>query len=1154
MQQGDRIHHIATGDAAVLRASHVFPTVADALAQVLHVGLPALEYGIALHLSTGARCGASDVAVTLSLPSLAWDITRATTLCTPCDVAASRRRHDACHGRVPLDLFEQLAAVCEELRVEAQLCVNAATATDGGNSSRSVEHGQCHREGLGESVSARQDTITLLPVLHWRRGVALAPGAATIRYPEPAQCRGAQVRLVTQCRVRGLFFNMAVRRAPFACLLECTRSVACGGSSEKPRRSDPAPLAEAHNNGADLPFRRAPVGNTASAARARREQQQHILTACFQAAVCTVLAPLYLGDAGTEDRDRTQPSCVAEDPLARQPAARFTLTFTHDELDGSLWVEGCSTAHALRQRRSASAPRTDAHPLRSLSGGDEAARPAATLRADGYGVFTGTIRVAQVAARATGQRWHRTAGGRTAQLLCDAFDIRLPPTCLPRGGGFYRTHNAGTAHPTHVAAGGDLLEVVVRRGTFAVLFWVPPGSSQLHPATAAAVGAVPARSAATLIGCSPTDASVMILVRRLLPTTPSPVAAGEASRSSLGAAATCSGEFCVLEPTHWAYDVVASLTQRQQHVRRRGHGPSSVVAPVFIFADAAFVPEHLYQARHRCRDDSTSAYHRFAGLFASALERANGRSSDGPGAQGAAAGCAGRWEVMRDDSGSASVVAAQAGATFSSAAAACCAGAPLQLQTAQVEARLRYLSQSLLEAAGGSGALPRRPPCAAAGTTPSGGLHHVRLRPASILLAGRGGWNAAAATAPSGPRRTPVSLDPHLHRVLIEEEAVLASNPSTRTQSGGRGAAAAPSRDASAAAAGLARMRRLLDTGRGSVLRQLPRAFALPAAWRPPAAPHASAAPVSDEGGRPPAPAPAAPHSLPPIGAALTSRVSVTQWARKFVVLASPREGAAAAAAAAAPTSSACTPHARQWWVADQHAVHERVRLEFFLCFADTYVCHPEMPPVWRSGGAARAEAVAGGGRAAAPSCEAREALQRRHRIARLLRSLAEPRERGTPSPGRAVGCGSPIPAAGAAAQSFRVSLPADLRCRVAAVEPHLRQWGWRLEHVGCSAAVVAWPRLEVEGVVRHVASLEALRHTVEELEAVGSAAASCPLLVPSVFLEFFVSRSCRGAVMFGDRLQPSAARCMMAALDCVEQYYVCSHGRPSFAQLRARV
>ena len=397
--------------------------------------------------------------------------------------------------------------------------------------------------------------------------------------------------------------------------------------------------------------------------------------------------------------------------------------------------------------------------------------------------------------------------------------------------------------------------------------------------------------------------------------------------------------------------------------------------------------------------------------------------------------------------------------------------------------------------------------------------------------------------AAARPRRTPVSLHPKLAEIIKEEKeesAAQAKRASAmmKKASNGEGQTRLAEEE-------LARMRHLLDTGRGSVLRQLPRACNPPQSWTP----------VEQKGGS------LCGHAAaPPIAAGTLASISVVPWARKFILLAqpacdpttpgprlnSPREcdgyekagktegvlsavlpfDASAASSTTLPAFTVACPRQQRWWLLDQHAVHERVRLEFFLCFADTYVCHPELQETvsqthhntsaWK--GKKRSGAT-GAAIAAVLSSHARHALERRQRHMQLLRRLE--------TDGSVALFSNPF-------SSFTAVIPVAWRVRVSLLEPHLRQW---------------------EGFEHSVASLQGLMDTVEEMEAHGGAsvapsALTAPLVIPSVFLRFFVSRSCRGAVMFGDAVTAAAARHMVAALACVEQYYVCSHGRPSFASL----
>ncbi|KEG15061.1 hypothetical protein DQ04_00201140 [Trypanosoma grayi] len=249
----------------------------------------------------------------------------------------------------------------------------------------------------------------------------------------------------------------------------------------------------------------------------------------------------------------------------------------------------------------------------------------------------------------------------------------------------------------------------------------------------------------------------------------------------------------------------------------------------------------------------------------------------------------------------------------------------------------------------------------------------------------------------------------------------------------------------------------------------------------------------------------------------------IAQWDRKFLLLCMGGPGMPHSNAlvdesvylslsqCATKTSRASLP--ARLYLVDQHAVHERLRLEFFLSFAESYVQH------------------------------------------------------------------------GSAPASFTVEVPADICRDVVTYEAMLKRWGWRFAHsngaVGAASfshtpvrrvSVTCWPRLVVEGHALLLDSVEALRATVEEFaivlpptSTVAAPRADCrhskcgeeprnyKSAVPSVILQFLVKRSCRGAVMFGDRLSRVDAEKLIEALQAVEQYTVCSHGRPAFAAVRSR-
>ncbi|RNF00440.1 hypothetical protein TraAM80_07619 [Trypanosoma rangeli] len=206
-------------------------------------------------------------------------------------------------------------------------------------------------------------------------------------------------------------------------------------------------------------------------------------------------------------------------------------------------------------------------------------------------------------------------------------------------------------------------------------------------------------------------------------------------------------------------------------------------------------------------------------------------------------------------------------------------------------------------------------------------------------------------------------------------------------------------------------------------------------------------------------------------------------------------------------------------YIVDQHALHERLRLEFFMATAESYVQHHTVP------------------------------------------------------------------------LAFHVPIPDDIRHDVTAYESVLATWGWRFAHgssqcggSGCTkastsnhtqavrycVAVLQWPHILLEGHSLHLDTMENLRITVEELLTVlpprhPSAAGGAEVardgnwtgqdagarVLPSAVLRFLITRSCRGAVMFGDSLHAAAVEQLIDALQAVAQYTLCSHGRPSFAVIR---
>ncbi|CAM37885.1 conserved hypothetical protein [Leishmania braziliensis MHOM/BR/75/M2904] len=1298
----EHIQRLASHDAAVLRASHEFPTFTDAFACVAQVGLPVLEAEASRILfSYYGKEASHNMEVSLCLPALAWDITRTCILpitdevrrraevavegngTLPSAAAGTGKRSHAALQPDGLELFGRLAAICADVSVSVRMEVVESAAVEGKvcpaevfASGREAGGGAAARPSY-ESHSCLL-VLDLVPETRWHCGqqMPLVEKHArrrrhASRYPschdsssgsssrdsfsdisDGARERCNSVHLITVCRVRGLFYNLPVRQIPYVALIgTCSFSIltgsssGCGGPCKTLSDRDREELLHRRSSGAC---------KSASAMRARREEQQHLLAVVFQTAVCTLLAPLYL--TGTPlDASADKGASIARHSLPAQSVSGFSAKMIAEyDFCGDASIARGMPAETLPLHplslstplRCVSAPRVgsdrgDIHP--------DSAWAAAGLRVDRHGLYSGALWVHQASREVDigGKAGHRrTRGEATARRLCRAFGAPLPdPSSAPSSSATRAQRRAGRSRsfsstaaswkgsgktPEETLAEGVLTEVVVRPGHFVVLFLTPP------PLGATAV---PARETPYTVESHPFapfperhGTLFMILVRDCQA---HPLEDDDCrGRSAPLSSALCPTHCRVLEPTHWAYDIVATNTRRRRHSAHPLSGRSITAAaavtaavPAFVFVDSTYVPARISEARQRTRNGD-SVQQTFAQLYDEALQRLTSGWR----------GCESDEAPLEDYEKALPAQTATSHETIPDQQQQPISLVPnnvlVKQEAAEVQLRVRYLCQQVLEAAAvpGMQSYTSAPPStkhssltasseSVAGRT--GTLHRVQLNPASLL------WLSATArsvnSSAAAPRRTPVTLDPNLHRITREEkeeQAALHTRPPLEASLSSReppGPVHHPSPvQVSNTEEKLTRMRHLLDTGRGNALRRLPRACAAPCPWIP----EKGADRGVESGGSNTSKGATAVLSedvMPPITTAFSARVSVLQWARKFLVIASPNTPRCAfkptcSPAAVAPQGSVCRhqPHVLEWWVADQHAVHERVRLEFFLCFADTYVCHPELQDGMECtgsesvilGSGAVSEHVARTSLSLSP--HARRALERRHRVAQLLRSLAVTDPACSPS-------------ASMAAVSFAVSLPAEWRLRVTAVEAHLRQWGWRFHHESeavahrgerqcnrdvawasdarvdqstysrtrpsLATAVVAWPCLKVEGVVRHVTSTQALQETVVELEVVGAAAKAefdcpfmpsqpaatdpvsscarspgslhvprcsspCPLLIPSVFLNFFISRSCRGAIMFGDVLRPNAARSMVAALDCVEQYYVCSHGRPSFTHL----
>ena len=1232
-----------------------------------------------------SRCDVAGVDASICLPAFAWDVERRVPLSvdSACVLRSTGRRSDRdasswgerpCKARrtesprkigaprafATLEFFHRLASICQHVSIS----VTVAAAEHRGDTK------PC-RDGV---VVGWNTNKALFPPLlcferRWHRGKVVAAAADEQAQRSPCSAEDCDVFLVTRCGVRGLFDNLPLRQAAFK-----TPRMALSNQSQ-PRVS----LSSSW-----------PAVSSASAQRTRREEQQHLFVVFFQVAACAVLAPLYLyskprSPLSEVTGTRNRPSIFVARLLAQWGSDSES---TDEGVSGGAAPSkgACSqvpTSTSFSRLCSAVAAAGRAHTDDLLAARSAQRGTREGLHCDRYGLRSGCFVVQQaeektaVAARppagalqapspADAQRREETRGEATARRLCDVFQTSLPS---PDNGSVHQRQTSekwrtlalassqldeDALGPLGESSSSSFTEVVVRPGSFAVLFHTP-STPLLSPADHGSPSfSFPSCASDTMSydhphcgrHCRPT---MCLIIVGCPGASPSPSAASPACRSL--------PTFCrVLEPEHWAYDVVAAtharLGRRRSSSSSSNTGPLIDAVPVFLFVDVVYVPAHLYEQRLRERGQRGSAdvprtgitsvpsASSFAQLYAEAVERLGAARSapvtpeEGPVGQPPASASLSppwqppppsclsfpheRWEdelplhadavASTTDKSETSTTAALKGNLMRSSAPTPTATAtdtpPCATDKKEVGLRMQYVCQRVLEAAAAPGTQSFLPgpmtatfssaPLVSARekresrstkTEAQTSLHRVRLTPAVLWRSAMGYGGGVGDCHPSvpfaaaaRPRRTPVSLHPKLAEIIKEEKeesAAQAKRASAmmKKASNGEGQTRLAEEE-------LARMRHLLDTGRGSVLRQLPRACNPPQSWTP----------VEQKGGS------LCGHAAaPPIAAGTLASISVVPWARKFILLAqpacdpttpgprlnSPREcdgyekagktegvlsavlpfDASAASSTTLPAFTVACPRQQRWWLLDQHAVHERVRLEFFLCFADTYVCHPELQETvsqthhntsaWK--GKKRSGAT-GAAIAAVLSSHARHALERRQRHMQLLRRLE--------TDGSIALFSNPF-------SSFTAVIPVAWRVRVSLLEPHLRQWGWRflrerdpgvchspsLHPSPLPTAVQSWPCLVVEGFEHRVASLQGLMDTVEEMEAHGGAsvapsALTAPLVIPSVFLRFFVSRSCRGAVMFGDAVTAAAARHMVAALACVEQYYVCSHGRPSFASL----
>ncbi|KPA76180.1 hypothetical protein ABB37_07939 [Leptomonas pyrrhocoris] len=1255
-----------------------------AVSSVAQAGSPA---------SPPRRRGRVSVEASVCLPAFAWDIERSVAFpfdddkgkddasrTVPqrgfghaCEVAhpPPRKRSraegapaaDAPSDSAPLDLLRRLASICTDVSVSVWLLEPPASGGTCCHEGKRVlpapyvcfeKRWHCGQEMMmpavvGLAAPAGRHTITSRPPF--------------VNFCYRRVCAADQVDEVflrTRCCVRGLFHNLPLRQAAF----QVTPSGVLDRQTQDLLHSS-------------LSSRWA--ATSASAQRTRREEQQHLFAVLFQTAVCTVLAPLYL---------HANPCASHEAAATMEFPSVFTARLLRESNDsggvGGKAKRETSPFGEVACHCPSALPPPEACRLVALIEGactddnlsslPDRRGTRQGLFCDRFGVCSGRLTVQQAQGMTRKEKWQQlsskeatqtlsspetrwrgeTQGEATAEELCAVFgiDLLLPRTSSQRRQTAQKRRSFRAAVDASLHDGDEanvhrscsrFTEVVMQPGKFAVIFHAfskpclftsDAAASSASPPSCSSVRRSPHFSLSSSPSVTLSDGRQQHPATFLILTADSKTMPLESTAFPTGAVWPTRR---VLEPDHWAYDVVAAQSRSL-----RGRFSSLVIAsPVFIFVDAAYVPTRLCECRQRqrtkaqqdSREGAAAFLSSFSELYAAAVERVcpGGRPSatteetlDVPASekpspqQQPTTPCvslvSGKAEPStpaadrRIYSLSPTVDVPTEAAVRDSAAAT--ADSHAGERSGEVGLRMQYVFQRVLEAAAAPGTQSFIPSASKGSATPAP-WHRVRLAPATLWMnaTGCGGRakdaaSAAFAAAPAAlPRRTPVSLHPKLSEIILEEaERAAAFQPestnfevATAVLGGVRTAAAA----AAAAAEGrMARMRHLLDTGRGSVLRQLPRACNPPQPWSPAdrAAPGTGDVPLRQ------------PAVTPPIGSAQVTSVSVLPWARKFILLAQRPCGVPEAAssrhifgkghaqvkeAETAPPSSllveayfpqsplpslfSTSPHPRhlRWWVLDQHAVHERVRLEFFLCFADTYVQHPELPQAAATHratvrGTGKCSGVGAASAVPGLSRHARHALERRQQNTRLLRSLVE--KKGTSScVAEPASPSAPHAPSLTALASFPVLIPAEWRLRVSLVESHLLQWGWRFQHElvddSCRApfsdsprlatAVRSWPCVEVEGVEHRVTSLRALTDTVEELEALGAAAtptsASSPLLsIPSAFLRFFISRSCRGALMFGDAVTPAAARHMVAALECVEQYYVCSHGRPSFASLAA--
>ena len=131
--------------------------------------------------------------------------------------------------------------------------------------------------------------------------------------------------------------------------------------------------------------------------------------------------------------------------------------------------------------------------------------------------------------------------------------------------------------------------------------------------------------------------------------------------------------------------------------------------------------------------------------------------------------------------------------------------------------------------------------------------------------------------------------------------------------------------------------------------------------------------------------------------------------------------------------------------------------------------------------------------------------------------------------------------------------LPPDLAQTVASnekLQALLTSWGYVFHSTRVASStkvtMVSVPCVDLEAFEYMIDSEESLRAVLHEATATGCSRNN----IPTPFLKAAITRSCRGAIMFGTALTHGQCTHLVRQMLSVEQYDVCSHGRPSMAEL----